>query len=409
MIQAQMSQDGSASKKLVLVMNKIDLVPTEEVSSWVKHLRREFPTIAFKASTQQQKGNLAQSQGKFQQEQAGKDVNNKSVDMAGSVGAGALLQLLKNYSRTLNMKKSIVVGVIGFPNVGKSSIINSLKRSRAVGVSSTPGFTKALQQVKLDKQISIIDSPGVIFTSGPETDAGLFLRNCVRVEQIEDAQGAVGKIVERCNKEALMEIYKIASFDSNDEFLFHVAHARGKMGKGGVPNLTLAARSIIQDWNDGKIPFYTPAPVTDIAELNSEVVTGFSEEFDIGALLRQNDDEMAVSVEKDRDQQHRKFLKIAAQEAVEGGAPTGMEDEDEDEEEDVAPAPVKVNIQMKKVRKGKKGDDDEDSGMSSLKATDSLNLQRNKDSKKAQKKASKERRRKMSTMNDEPFQFGEFE
>lgn len=62
------------------------------------------------------------------------------------LGADSVLQLLKNYCRTdSGVRTSITVGIIGYPNVGKSSIINSLKRSRAVGVSSTAGFTRAIQ------------------------------------------------------------------------------------------------------------------------------------------------------------------------------------------------------------------------------------------------------------------------
>lgn len=54
------------------------------------------------------------------------------------------MELIKNYSKTDGVKGAVTVGVIGYPNVGKSSVINSLKRSRACGVSSTPGFTKSL-------------------------------------------------------------------------------------------------------------------------------------------------------------------------------------------------------------------------------------------------------------------------
>jgi nuclear GTP-binding protein len=60
-------------------------------------------------------------------------------------GANTLIALLKNYCRSKDLKTAISVGVIGFPNVGKSSIINSLKRSRAVNVGPVAGVTKTAQ------------------------------------------------------------------------------------------------------------------------------------------------------------------------------------------------------------------------------------------------------------------------
>lgn len=59
-----------------------------------------------------------------------------------ALGAEVLMQLLKNYCRNKDIKTAITVGVVGLPNVGKSSLINSLKRSKACGVGATPGFTK---------------------------------------------------------------------------------------------------------------------------------------------------------------------------------------------------------------------------------------------------------------------------
>lgn len=52
------------------------------------------------------------------------------------------MSLLGNYCRNQGMKTAITVGVVGLPNVGKSSIINSLNRSKACNVGSTPGVTK---------------------------------------------------------------------------------------------------------------------------------------------------------------------------------------------------------------------------------------------------------------------------
>ena len=83
---------------------------------------------------------------------------------AEAAGTRAILQLIKNYSRNLNLKSSITVGTIGAPNVGKSSLINSLKRSRVCSVAATPGHTKVVQGIMLDRQVRLLDSPGIVFT-----------------------------------------------------------------------------------------------------------------------------------------------------------------------------------------------------------------------------------------------------
>ena len=89
--------------------------------------------------------------------------------MSGSLALGTenLMNVLKNYARIdgSNTKKTIYVGVVGFPNVGKSSLINSLKRQKAVAVGNTPGVTKSMQEVQLDKNIVLLDSPGVVLST----------------------------------------------------------------------------------------------------------------------------------------------------------------------------------------------------------------------------------------------------
>ena len=74
----------------------------------------------------------------------------KMTSASTSVGVENLLNVLKNYSRVdgeKNAKQLITVGVIGFPNVGKSSLINSLKRCKAAATGNTPGVTKAMQEI----------------------------------------------------------------------------------------------------------------------------------------------------------------------------------------------------------------------------------------------------------------------
>ena len=84
--------------------------------------------------------------------------------------ANALLEALKTYSNNSNLKRSIVVGVIGYPNVGKSSVINAITsrrggHSKACPVGNQAGVTTSLREVKIDNKLKILDSPGICFPS----------------------------------------------------------------------------------------------------------------------------------------------------------------------------------------------------------------------------------------------------
>jgi nuclear GTP-binding protein len=276
----EMIMNAGAGKRIILILNKIDLVPRSVVEDWLKYLRNEFPTIAFKSSTQSQRNNLGQS----------KVAVNLASDalLSGSecVGADNLVKLLKNYCRNLNMKTSITVGVVGFPNVGKSSVINSLKRSKVCNVGSTPGITKVAQAIHLDKNIKLLDCPGIVFskTTNGEDAAQVLLRNCVKVELLDDPIAPVEVIMSRCSLENLRNLYELPFFSNTNEFLVNYARMRGKLLKGGVPDIENAARAIIQDWNTGKIPFYTVPPQLGIskgAHVSSEILGGFTKEFSL--------------------------------------------------------------------------------------------------------------------------------
>ena len=265
-------------KRVVLVLNKVDLVPPEVTQRWLAYLRQYFPTIPFKASTQSNKGTVSSSK------------QSDSVGKLGSYGGeayggDALLQLLKNYSRSLGMKTAITVGIVGYPNVGKSSLINSLKRARAVNVGATPGVTTVAQTIALDSKVKLMDCPGIIFARAhtPEEQADVMLRNCMRVEQIDDPSMPIEAILRKVPATQLMKQYDVASFGGALEFCTLVAGKRGMLRKGGAADQDAAARVILHEWNAGLIKYHTEPPKN---AGKVQVVQHFSEEFDWDAQAK---------------------------------------------------------------------------------------------------------------------------
>ncbi|GJV52402.1 reverse transcriptase domain-containing protein [Tanacetum coccineum] len=88
-------------------------------------------------------------------------------------------------SCVLQIKKSTTMGVVGLPNVGKSSLINSLKRRHAVNVEATPGLTRFMQVVQLDKNVKLVDCIGVVMLKSGESDAVTALQNCIKIEKLQ--------------------------------------------------------------------------------------------------------------------------------------------------------------------------------------------------------------------------------
>lgn len=251
-VEDEVRKKEAEGKRLMCVLNKIDLVPRENLETWLKHLRHSFPVMPFKSSTQNQRQNLSQaaihlstattsSKNAFGGSAAPKPGDPIPTTSA-SLGAPALIQLLKKYASTQKYQ-TLTVGFIGYPNVGKSSLINSLKRSRACPVAAMPGKTRVMQEVVLDKGVKVLDCPGVVLDDFDRMGLGLdesekgrrkgavLLRNCVKVEEVEDPTAAVEEILRRVEVAKMMEIYGIPEYKNVTEFLVRVALTRGRLGK----------------------------------------------------------------------------------------------------------------------------------------------------------------------------------
>ncbi|KAJ3103194.1 GTPase required for pre-60S ribosomal subunit nuclear export and maturation [Phlyctochytrium planicorne] len=220
-------------KHLIYVLNKCDLVPTWATAKWVRALSREYPTLAFHAS------------------------------ITNSFGKGSLIQLLRQFSNLHSDKKQISVGFIGYPNTGKSSIINTLRNKKTCNVAPIPGETKVWQYITLMKRIYLIDCPGIVPPSQDDTETDTVLKGVVRIENISQPDDYVLPLLERVKPEYMRRTYNVDVWDDHVDFLTQVCKRTGKLLKGGEPDLTTVAKMILNDWLRGKIPYYTTPPEVD--------------------------------------------------------------------------------------------------------------------------------------------------
>lgn len=177
----------------------------------------------------------------------------------------------RNNAEGTSAPKSVMVGFVGYPNVGKSSTINALVGQKRTGVTSTPGKTKHFQTLIISDELTLCDCPGLVFPSFSSSRYEMISSGVLPIDRMTEHREAVQVVAKSVQRHVIEDVYKIKlpkpkPYESQSrppqasEFLRAYCASRGYVASSGLPDETRAARQILKDFIDGKLPHYEMPP-----------------------------------------------------------------------------------------------------------------------------------------------------
>ncbi|KWX15711.1 Nucleolar GTP-binding protein 2 [Giardia duodenalis assemblage B] len=285
-LERYMTTPENEHRHMIYLLNKCDLVPTWVTASWISKLSKIRPTIAFHASIEH------------------------------PFGRNEVFSILRQFAQLHRDKAQISVGFCGYPNTGKSSVINTLLGKHSCKTAPVPGETKVWQYVSLTKRINLIDAPGVVwatnqlelpnelrdlYNTGTDisqgrataarsaiddfnyintTDIHLVLSGVLRAEYLEFPEKFIPCILQRVKPEYINKTYNIRPASNVDErwdgdvdkLLEILSFKQGRLLKGGEPDTRTVARRILEDFIRGRIPhFVIPYTQEEVDEYKATI------------------------------------------------------------------------------------------------------------------------------------------
>ncbi|KAI1376622.1 P-loop containing nucleoside triphosphate hydrolase protein [Hypoxylon crocopeplum] len=312
-------KDVNPAKKNLLLVNKADMMTTNQRKAWAKYFKeKRIAYRFFSASLAKQLNDERDIEDEPEEPRNGESANPKTISRSKSDSSSedesdedeeqdsgvSLSQdideddddtriltveelediFLKHAFDPDDPDKKLEIGLVGYPNVGKSSTINALIGAKKVSVSATPGKTKHFQTIHLSEKVILCDCPGLVFPNFATTKADLVCNGVLPIDQLREYTGPATVVAHRIPQPFLEAIYGIhiktrpleeggTGVPTASELLAAYAKARGFATQGvGQPDESRAARVILKDYVNGKLLYVEPPPGWDDgADFNREL------------------------------------------------------------------------------------------------------------------------------------------
>lgn len=223
----------AGEKPILYVLNKADLVEKEQLSAWLKYFKANNLQVVICNSATGNTLNVIEAL----------EILNKN--------------LIEKYQNK-GVNRSIRAMVVGIPNSGKSTLINSLCGAKRTITGDRPGVTRGKQWVVLAKGVELLDTPGTLWPSFENQE---YAKHLAFVGSINEDILNIVELAEEMiefnrenNLQAFMQRYKLTELpENNAQALEYIAKKRGFLLKGGVLDTERLAKTIIDDFRKGKL------------------------------------------------------------------------------------------------------------------------------------------------------------
>ncbi|KAH8161128.1 hypothetical protein CIB48_g7133 [Xylaria polymorpha] len=302
-------KDVDPSKKNLLLVNKADMMTTTQRKAWSKYFKEKRINYRFFSASLAKELNEARElepeeplqgessnpktklrhQSENDEESSGEEASEEDTNEESEASGALPPKITEDDTRILTVEelediflqqardpddpeKRLQIGLVGYPNVGKSSTINALIGAKKVSVSSTPGKTKHFQTIRLSDKVTLCDCPGLVFPNFATTKGDLVCNGVLPIDQLREFTGPAALITHRIPQPFLEAIYGIhiktrpleeggTGIPTGSELLAAYAKARGFKTQGvGQPDESRAARVVLKDYVSGKLLYVEPPP-----------------------------------------------------------------------------------------------------------------------------------------------------